>query len=135
MKKNNNKGFTLVEVLGAIVILGILMGIAVASYSVYRDKANTTSYKLMEKNAISAAEEYFIDNPDEDVVSISKLVNESYLEPIQDPASKNDTCTGRVYITRIDKSGEKSLEKNTYKVKLRCKVYSGCHIEPGNRSC
>ena len=47
MKKINNKGFTLVEVLGAIVILGILMGIAVASYSVYRDKANTTSYKLM----------------------------------------------------------------------------------------
>lgn len=135
MKKNNNKGFTLVEVLGAIVILGILMGIAVASYSVYRDKANTTSYELIEKNAISAAEEYFIDNVNEDEVTLNKLVNESYMEPVIDPASRNDTCTGKVSIIEKTKKGEKSLDKNTYMVKLECKVHNSCHIEPGTLSC
>lgn len=135
MKKINNKGFTLVEILGTIVIIGILMGMGIVAYSRYRNKANTTSYKVIEKNAISAAEEYFIDNPNKNKVTLDELVNESYLETIQDPASRNDKCTGEVSIIAKNKKGERSIEKNMYMAKLYCKAYENCHIEPGNLSC
>ena len=36
MKKVNNKGFSLVEILAAIVILGVLMTLAANAYNVYK---------------------------------------------------------------------------------------------------
>ena len=62
MKKLNNKGFTLVELLAVLVILIAIMGIAIPtiSSSLERTKAkqNEAKYKILE----SAAEQYVTDN-------------------------------------------------------------------------
>ena len=62
MKKLNNKGFTLVELLAVLVILVAIMGIAIPtiSSSLERTKAkqNEARYKILE----SAAEQYVTDN-------------------------------------------------------------------------
>ena len=73
MKKYlNNKGFSLIELLAAVTILGILMLVAVVGYSKYIDKAKKDSINIFNKSAISAAEEYFMDNPYENNVTGGK---------------------------------------------------------------
>lgn len=61
IKKLNNKGFTLVELLAVLVILTAIMGIAIPSISSSlersKDKQNESRYKILE----SAAELYVTD--------------------------------------------------------------------------
>lgn len=136
MKNNiSNKGFTLIEILGAIVILGILMGIGVISYTRYRRQAVETSYDLIKKNAVSAAENYFMDNVGEETVELHELVENSYLDTINDPEIKNKTCDGTVTIIDKNISDGNSLQKNTYKVYLKCEKRTSCLIVPGDLEC
>ena len=136
MKNNiSNKGFTLIEILGAIVILGILMGIGAISYTRYRRQAVETSYDLIKKNAVSAAENYFMDNVGEETVELHELVEKSYLDTVNDPEKKNKTCDGTVTIIDKNISDGNSLQKNTYKVYLKCEKRTSCLIVPGNLEC
>lgn len=61
MKKLNNKGFTLVELLAVLVILIAIMGIAIPTISSSlertKDKQNEARHKILE----SAAEQYVTD--------------------------------------------------------------------------
>jgi len=62
-KKRNQKGFTLVELLIVIAIIGILAAIAIPQFSAYRTRAYNTSAKADAKNAYTASQAYFSDNP------------------------------------------------------------------------
>lgn len=57
-----DNGFTLVELLIVIVILGILSGIVVFAVSGISDKADTASCKTNEATIQAAAEAYYLDN-------------------------------------------------------------------------
>ncbi len=52
----NNKGFTLVEVLAVVVILGIIGGIAISGVLSSINTSKNTSYKLMVKDIVVASE-------------------------------------------------------------------------------
>ena len=56
----NRKGFTMVELLGAIVILSILMTIGMNTYFRQREKSSRKAYDMMHESVYSAAEEYYI---------------------------------------------------------------------------
>jgi len=60
--KNNKKGFTLVELMIVIAIVGILASIAVAGFVSYRTKACDTAAKVDLKNAMKFLNSYFLDN-------------------------------------------------------------------------
>ena len=47
MKRKNNKGFTLIEILAAIVILGIISTIAVPAVYKYVTKTKDFSYEII----------------------------------------------------------------------------------------
>ena len=57
-----NKGFTLVELLAVIIILGVLLSIAVPSVVIYLNKADKNYYKTLENSVKAAAMKYFNDN-------------------------------------------------------------------------
>jgi prepilin-type N-terminal cleavage/methylation domain-containing protein len=59
--KKNEKGFTLVELLIVIVILGILATIVVFSVRGLTGKANTNSCKIDHRSMSTAIEAYFAD--------------------------------------------------------------------------
>ena len=62
MKKLNSKGFTLVEVIAAVVILSVLMLLLVPSVNSLLQRSKNNSYKDLKQSFLLAAEEYVNDN-------------------------------------------------------------------------
>ena len=118
-----NKGFTLVELLGVIVLVVIVSGLAVYSVSVIIQNGKKGIYKNHEATLKSAAENYYIDNIDnipnigkQGVLSMADLA--SYLDKIIDP--NGGSCEfSKVYVFR-DNDVSNNI-KLSYKVCLICK--------------
>ena len=80
MKKLNNNGFTLVELMAVIVILAIIIGIAVpASLSIsHKIRVNMCNKKI--EMLEGSARLYGEDNQSTGEVSVKKLVDEGYVK-------------------------------------------------------
>ena len=116
----NNKGFSLIELLGVIVILGILSGTMIISYSNYRQKALDQAYETLKKNTISAAEEYFFDKSTALSVDLDTLFKEKYISNISDPKNKSKNCSGTIY-KRVTSSYTKGkLDETEYTGIISC---------------
>lgn len=117
----NNKGFSLVELLAAIAILGILSTIAIISYTNYIEKTRRDGYDVLAKSAANAAEEYNMVNFGTTSVSITKLVEDEFLENAIDPGDNSKKCTGTVKI--ISKRNYDGIDTSSYVVTLTCTRY------------
>lgn len=62
INKHLQSGFTIVELLVVIVVIGILAGITVVSYNGITGRANTVSAQTNASNVIRKADLYSIDN-------------------------------------------------------------------------
>jgi type IV pilus assembly protein PilA len=62
-KKRGQKGFTLIELMIVIAIIGILAAIAIPQFTQYRKRAYDASAKADLKSAYTAAQAWFNDNP------------------------------------------------------------------------
>ena len=80
----SNRGFTLIELMVVMTILGILISIAVPQYSKYRTHAYDTQAKMDLRGVAIAEEAYYVDS-------------ESYL------ACANETCRSLPGITALSK--------------------------------
>ena len=60
--KNNEKGFTLIELMIVIAIIGILAAIAIPQFSAYRKRSFNSAAQSDVRNAGTAQEAYFVDN-------------------------------------------------------------------------
>ncbi len=63
IKKRDEKGFTLIELMIVIAIIGILAAIAIPNFIQYRKRSYNTSANADSKNVYTAAQAYYTDNP------------------------------------------------------------------------
>ena len=83
---NNNKGFTLVELIAAIVLLSLVVGIT--SYSIIGiiNRNKEENYNLLIKNINSAAETYYQEcrYSNNDMINCNKIENDEYMVSLGD---------------------------------------------------
>ena len=60
-KMKNQKGFTLIELMIVIAIIGILAAIAIPQFSAYRKRSYNSAAQSDLRNAATAQEAYFVD--------------------------------------------------------------------------
>jgi len=100
MKKINRKGFTLIEVIMTVAILGLITLIVVPSVNGLINKNNEDSYENLKNSFIAAAKTYVADNrynlnvtcsSPTIYITLQELVDVGNLtEPIVDPRNRED---------------------------------------------
>ncbi len=129
MKK---KGFTLVELLGVVVILGIVSGLVVLAYVNVRKQMILAYYRSVEESLLVSGGSYFSANKenqptifgDEKKVTVGELVTNKYTDrEIADPDGK---------VCNLEKSYvgayKNSYDKTNYYVCLECGDYKSDNI-------
>lgn len=127
----NNKGFSLIEMLAAVVILGVLGTIAVVGTTKYINQSRKKAYIVMSESIYEAAMNcqtkgdcttggYFVNFRGSTTNSNSSrdLIAKGYIDELKNPISKNEQCQGTVMIEVIDES--KEYKKYSYTVSLMC---------------
>ena len=121
MKIKNNKGFTMVELLAAIVILGILSAVAIGAVSWILQRSRENYYVTLEKNVTMAGENYYVDNRASLPKSIGQnrrillktLVDKKYLPEVLD-YNKNDCTTSSDSYIKVVKYSESDYLYTAY---------------------
>lgn len=126
----NSKGFSLIEMLAAVVILGILGTIAVVGTTKYIKQSREKAYIVMSQSIYEAAMNcqtkgdctspgiYLVNFQGHSIGKDNDLITKGYIDELKNPISKNDPCQGFVRIEENDTS--KEYKKYLYKVTLKC---------------
>ncbi len=118
----HSRGFTLVELLATITILGIISSIAVVSVTKYLEQAKKSTYADLETTVYNAARDYLISHPEElgsegtdkaptiTIVPLRVLIDDEQVDRLGDPNEKGKYLVdlpmtkGETFISRLDDS-------------------------------
>ena len=124
--RKNKKGFTLIEILAAVTILGVLSIVAVVSVNKIIQKAKQNHYITAEDNLEMAGQSYVQQNRNalpkaigqKKQIPLKTLVEKNYIEPIKD-YSDNECNLENSYVQVF----KYSKEDYSYVAYLDCPVY------------
>ena len=143
----NNKGFTMVELLTTITIMGILLMVGVSAVFIYIEKTRkqavdtiaSTAYDgmimyMMDNNVLVNQGESYPTSVDSDTkiprslggtkeilaVSLDRLYQAGKIERPTNPYDNSKMCTGGVYVKNNTNSDNTGLENYSYFIYVDC---------------
>ncbi len=126
MKKLNQKGYTLVELLTTILILGILMSVAGGAVLIYLNRSKDQAFETLEYSAYDGTVNYMMEHNillnegDSMTLTVSQLFDEDLIERPTDPNDTGNLCDGTITVTNVSTSSTVGLDKYQYVVDLDC---------------
>ena len=125
MKKKNNKGFSMVELLAVIVILGILATISIAAIQGIISRAKVKYYKTQENNMVNATRSYLEANKENypkingamSYIYLNNLMDNKFIDQVKDYQKKN--CDNKVSYVQVFKYNDDYM----YTAYLKCPNY------------
>ena len=102
LTKNNEKGFTLIELMIVIAIIGILAAIAIPNFIQYRKRSYNTAANADSKNLYTASQAYFTDNPDGATTELDVYKNYGFRQ------------TSKVTVAVVGAGSQGSFSANSY---------------------
>lgn len=133
MNTNKNKGFSLIEILAAITIIGILSSVAIISVNHMLARIEREYYETQKKQIILAAKSYTQDNRNflpkrvgvRKEVTLATLQNKKYIGKVVDRHKEEcDTLETKVQVYKYDQNNY------SYTIRLVCPNYNINKDEP-----
>ena len=118
-KKLNQKGFSFVEILSVMVIIGIIAMISYGAVNRYIKQQRYKNYEALIKTAQTAADEYIMDHPYADKFTFKELEEANYIDRITDPMDKSKDCRGKIRVRKEQETGKK-IDKTYYSINYCC---------------
>lgn len=106
-KKKGQKGFTLIELMIVIAIIGILAAIAIPQFTAYRQRAYNSAANADIKNAYTAAQAVFSDDPDA-TVTVGLLESYGYKSTDNVTLAVTGTSMSALALTATHATGTKT---------------------------
>lgn len=130
MKKLNKKGFTLVELLAVITIMGIIMSVAVGAVFIHLQNSREQAMEIIASSSYDGAVMYMMDNNmmlntnETATIRIKQLYEDGRIERPADPYNTKTECDGEVVVTNKTTNSTTGLEDYRYTITVNC---SGGH--------
>ena len=87
MKRNSKKGFTLVEIMIVVVIIGLLAAMAIPAFQKVREQSREKTMINNLRNVASAGAQYILETGSTEV-TYTKLIDDNYMPEIKDVAGE-----------------------------------------------
>lgn len=130
MKKLNKKGFTLVELLAVITIMGIIMSVAVGAVFIHLQNSRVQAMETIASSSYDGAVMYMMDNNimlnkgETFKIGIIELYEDGRIDRPGDPYNTKAECDGKVVVQNKTTSSTTGLEDYRYTITVNC---SGGH--------
>ena len=102
LTRKNEQGFTLIELMIVIAIIGILAAIAIPNFINYRKRSYNTAANADIKNLYTSAQAYFTDNPDGATTTIADYKAYGFRQ------------TSKVTVTVVGAGSQGAFSANTF---------------------
>ncbi len=128
----NNKGLSMIEMIGVIIIIGVIATIALPNVSTFLSKGELTTFLTYEKSMEDAATNGVLDclgnnslkcdppaKGEIKVIKLQSLIDEGFIDPMTTPSG--GSCDANKSFVRIENRGNLNYK---FKVCLYCEGYT-----------